>query len=74
MSGGVSLCVQLFTFASCALAHRIVRPPGPFFQHDVRLVNDLDSAPFMGRVEVYVDGEWGTVCDDSFRSVCRRDL
>ena len=42
----------------------------------VRLVNNYDGAINQGRVEVYHDGQWGTVCDDGFTTenaqvVCR---
>ena len=42
----------------------------------MRLVNPLGDASH-GRVEVFLNGEWGTVCDDSFGSydadtVCRQ--
>ncbi|XP_054748405.2 scavenger receptor cysteine-rich type 1 protein M130-like [Lytechinus pictus] len=32
----------------------------------VRLVNDFDVATNKGRVEIYYDGDWGTICDDEW--------
>ena len=44
---------------------------------DIRLVNVNDSTNMTGRLEVYYDGQWGTVCDDFFGTyaaavVCRQ--
>ena len=56
------------------------KPPGtapPLRNGAVRLMEQRGRSRSRGRVEVYIDGEWGTVCDDGWSSaaaavVCRQ--
>ena len=34
---------------------------------DLRLVDTAAPTRTIGRLEIYLRGEWGTVCDDGFR-------
>ena len=48
--------------------HMFVTDIGPS-PGDIRLINDADNTNMTGRLEVYYEGQWGTVCDDFFDSL-----
>ncbi|NXU48192.1 HIPL1 protein, partial [Turnix velox] len=56
------------------------KPPGtapPLRNGAVRLMEKRDRGRSQGRVEIYINGEWGTVCDDGWSTsaaavVCRQ--
>ncbi len=40
----------------------------PLGEGDLRLVDSDPSRSGYGRLEIFLQGEWGTVCSDGFRS------
>ena len=38
----------------------------PSANGDLRLSTEGSSRTFSGRLEIYYNGQWGTVCDDGF--------
>ena len=32
---------------------------------DIRLVNEVNMDALQGRLEIFIDGEWGTICGNS---------
>lgn len=58
--------------------HSLTVAATPSLQNgDVRLINADDDTNMTGRLEVYYEGQWGTVCDDLFDAnaamvVCRQ--
>ena len=46
--------------------------PIPYFiagyTGELRFVNNTDAYSTAGRLEIYLNGQWGTICDDGFGS------
>ena len=36
------------------------------FITELRLANDTGDSEWSGRLEIYHDNQWGTICDDAF--------
>ena len=56
----VCVCVFLMIYIFCTGAK------GPLVNGDLRLNTDGSSRTFSGLLEIYYNGQWGTVCDDGF--------
>ena len=70
-----SICAGI-KYITCLYYFNIAATPS-LQNGDVRLINAADNTNMSGRLEVYYEGQWGTVCDDLFDSnaatvVCRQ--
>ena len=71
------VCTLFTIYHMYIMYHPIIAAGPTLTDGDVRLINPADNTNMSGRLEVYYQGQWGTVCDDLFDNnaamvVCRQ--
>ncbi len=61
----VSLCIIAIAYTKRILSGAQFGP----IEGEIRLNTDGGSRPFSGRLEIYINNQWGTICDDGFREI-----